>query len=100
MNSLHGVNLTEEDRLDLSRLNRRLNDDTEMAKYMNDKNTEENRRKFFREQFNSVLIGCVNERSDFFKKIEENQSIKNMICQMLYAGCQRNRPLTVLGDSE
>lgn len=100
VNRVHGVNLTEEDRLDLSRLHKRLNDDTEVAKYMNDKNTEENKRNFFTKQFNEMLIDYVNERFEFFKKMEDNKSMKSMICQMLYAGYQQNRPLMVLGDSK
>ncbi|MCY4263012.1 MAG: hypothetical protein OXC97_06870, partial [Candidatus Dadabacteria bacterium] len=100
VNRNYGMNLTDEDRLDLSRLNKRLNEDTEMAKYMNDKNTEENKRNFFKEQFNNMLIGYVNERFDFYKKIEENQSIKELICQTLYAGYKHNRPSMMPGDSE
>ena len=100
VNSLHGGNLTEEDRLDISRINKRLNDDTEVAKYMNDNNSEENKRNFFAKQFNDMLLGYVNERFDFYKKIEENQSIKDLICQMLYVGYQQNRLSMVLGDSE
>ena len=67
---------------------------------MNDDNSEENKKNFFREQFNTVLIDCVNEKLEFLKKIEENQSIKDLICQMLYAGYQQNRPSMVLGDSK
>lgn len=71
-----------------------------MAKYINDENTEENKKNFFTKQFDSMLIEYVNERFDFYKKIEENQSIKDLICQMLYAGYQQNTPSMVLGDSE
>ena len=46
VNRVHGVNLTDEDRLDLSRLSKRLGKDTEVAKYMNEDNTEENKKKF------------------------------------------------------
>lgn len=100
VNRVHGVNLTEEDRLDLFRLRKRLNDDAEVAKYMNEDNTEENKKNFFAKQFDSMLIDYVNERFDFYKKVGENQSIKDMICQMLYSGYQQDRPLMVLGDSE
>lgn len=100
VNRVYGVNLTEEDRLDLFRLRKRLNDDAEVAKYMNEDNTEENKRNFFAKQFDSMLIDYVNERFDFYKKVGENQSIKDMICQMLYSGYQEDRTLMVLGDSE
>ena len=67
---------------------------------MNDSNSEENKKSFFRRQFDDFMIDYVNERFEFFKKIEENQSIKNLICQMMYSDYQKNRPLMVLGDSE
>lgn len=67
---------------------------------MNEDNTEENKKNFFTKQFDSMLIDYVNERFDFYKKVGENQSIKNTICQMLYSGYQQDRPLMVLGDSE
>ena len=67
---------------------------------MNEDNTEENKRNFFAKQFDSMLIDYVNERFDFYKKVGENQSIKDMICRMLYSGYQQDRPLMVLGDSE
>ena len=89
VNRVHGVNLTDEDRLDLSRLSKRLGKDTEVAKYMNEDNTEENKRNFFTKQFNNMLIDYVNERFEFYKKMEDNQSIKNMICQMIYSNYQR-----------
>lgn len=100
VNKTHGVNLTDEDKLNLSRLNKRLNESPEVSKYMNDSNSEENKKSFFRRQFDDFMIDYVNERFEFFKKIEENQSIKNLICQMMYSDYQKNRPLMVLGDSE
>ncbi len=100
VNRVYGVNLTEEDRLNLSRLRQRLNDDDEVAKYMNEDNTEENKRNFFAKQFDSMLIDYVNERFDFYKKVGENQSIKDMICRMLFSSYQQDRPLMILGDSE
>ena len=69
-------------------------------KNMNDSNPEENKNNFFRRQFDDFMIDCVNERFEFFKKIEENQSIKNLICRMMYSDYKKNRPLMVLGDSE
>lgn len=55
--------------------------------------------------FNNYIQGyspnvLMDERFDFCKKVGENQSIRDMICRMLYSGYQQDRPLMVLGDSE
>jgi len=84
VNNTYGVNLTEEDRLDLSRLSKRLIEDPEVEKYMNGNNTEDNKRNFFKQQFEGMMIDYINERFDFYKKMDDNPSIKNMIFHMMY----------------
>ena len=89
VNRIHGVNLTDEDRLDLSQLNKQLNESQEVAKYMNDSNTEENKKNFFRKQFENMVIDYVNERFEFYKRMEDNQSMKNTICKIMFSGYQK-----------
>lgn len=84
VNNTYGVNLTEEDRLDLSRLSKRLIEDPEVQKYMKGDNTEDNKQSFFKQQFEGMMIDYINERFDFYKKIDDNPSMKNLIFQMLY----------------
>ena len=89
VNNTYGVNLTNEDRLDLSRLSKRLIDDPEVEKYMKGSNTEENKRNFFKEQFDGMMIDYINERFDFYKKMDDNPSMKNLIFQMMYSDYQK-----------
>jgi type I restriction enzyme R subunit len=84
VNNLYGVNLTDEDRLDLSRLSQKLIEDPEVGKYMNGNNTEDNKRNFFKQQFEGKMIDYVNERFEFYKKVDENPSMKNLIFQIMY----------------
>lgn len=84
VNTTYGVNLTEEDRLDLSRLSKRLIDDPEVQKYMKGDNTEDNKQSFFKQQFEGMMIDYINERFDFYKKMDDNPSMKNLIFQMMY----------------
>ena len=91
VNNTYGVNLTEEDRLDLSRLSKRLIDDPEVEKYMNGNNTEDNKRNFFKQQFEGMMIDYINERFDFYKKMDDNPSMKNLIFQMMYKNYQTQR---------
>ena len=91
LNNTYGVNLTEEDRLDLSRLSKRLIEDPEVEKYMNGNNTEDNKRNFFKQQFEGMMIDYINERFDFYKKMDDNPSMKNTIFQMMYKDYQTQR---------
>ena len=89
INKVYGVNLTEEDKLDLSNLNRRLIENTEIQKYMNDDNSEENKKNYFKKEFENLIVDYVNERFDFYKKMDDNQSMKNSILQMMYQNYQK-----------
>ncbi len=89
VNNTYGVNLTDEDRLDLSRLSKRLIEDNEIEKYMKGENTEDNKQNFFKEQFEIRMIDYVKERFDFYKKMDENREMKNFIFDMIYKDYQK-----------
>ena len=89
VNNVYGVNLTDEDRVDLSNLGKRLMDDPEVEKYMNGDNSEENKKTYFKQQFDGMMVDYVNDRFDFYKKMEDNQSMKNMILKMMYEDYQK-----------
>ena len=93
VNTTYGVNLTEEDKIDLSRLSQRLVEDPEVEKYMNGNNTEENKKNFFKQQFDGMMIDYINERFDFYKKMDDNPSMKSLIFQMMYKDYQTKGPL-------
>ena len=95
VNKTYGVNLTDEDKIDLSRLSQRLSQEPEVKKYMEGDNTEENKKNFFKEQFEGMMVDYINERFDFYKKMDDNPSMKNLIFQMMYKGYQ-NRDLIPL----
>ena len=96
VNTTYGVNLTEEDKLDLSRLSKKLIVDPEVSKFMKGDNTEENKKNFFKQQFNDVMVDYVNDRFEFYKKMDENQEMKNMIFQMMYSDYQKQHNSSVL----
>ncbi len=96
VNTTYGVNLTEEDRLDLSRLSKRLIDDPEVQKYMKGDNTEDNKQSFFKQQFEGMMIDYINERFDFYKKMDDNPSMKNLIFQMMYKDYKNQQGGTAL----
>ena len=84
VNNTYGNNLTDEDKVDLSRLNQRLIENPEIEKYMTANNSNENKRNFFKEQFEGMMVDYVHERLEFYKKMEDNPSMKDSIFQMIY----------------
>lgn len=93
INSVYGINMTEEDKVNLDRLKSRLADSGEVKKYMEGDNSEENKKNFFQQQFNDAMLDYVNDRFDFYKKMEDNKDMKHMIFQTMYADyLKTNKP--------
>lgn len=92
MNTKYGVNLTEDDRIDLSRLQKRLVENPEVEKYMNGDNTPANKKEYFKQMFEAMMVDLVTERFEFYKKMGDNPSMKNLIFDQLYKSytVQRN----------
>ncbi|MEK9695062.1 MAG: type I restriction endonuclease [Candidatus Poseidoniales archaeon] len=84
VNKTYGINLTDDDKVDIERLRDRLVTDPEIIKYMNGQNTEDNKKNFFRQQFDGMMVDYINERFEFYKKMDENPSMKNLIYKMMY----------------
>jgi hypothetical protein len=60
---------------------------------LNGNNTEENKKNFFKQQFDGMMIDYINERFDFYKKMDDNPSMKSLIFQMMYKDYQTKGPL-------
>jgi len=84
VNNTYGINLTDDDKVDIERLRDRLVSDPEIIKYMNGQNTEDNKKNFFKEQFDGMMVDYINERFEFYKKMDDNPSMKNLIFKMMY----------------
>jgi type I restriction enzyme R subunit len=91
VNTKYGVNLTEDDRIDLSRLRRRLVENPEVEKYMNGDNTDDNKKMYFKQMFEGMMVDFINERFEFYKKMEDNPSMKNLIFNQLYRSYHEQR---------
>ncbi|MBM4074901.1 MAG: type I restriction endonuclease subunit R, partial [Planctomycetes bacterium] len=91
VNEKYGVNLTEDDRIDLSRLRKRLAENPEVEKYMNGENTDDNKKMYFKQMFEGMMVDFINERFEFYKKMEDNPSMKNLIFNQLYRSYNEQR---------
>ena len=85
VNQTHGDLLTEDDKLNLFRLNKRLEDSAEISKYMSGDSSEENKKTFFRGECETGLTDLVSDGLDFYKKLEDHPEVKDMIFERLYA---------------
>lgn len=93
VNNTYGVNLTDDDKVDIERLKERMSSDPNLEKYMTGDNTEDNKKNYFKEQFDGMMVDYINERFEFYKKMEDNPSVKNMIFKMMYDNYGQSRRL-------
>ena len=84
INNAYGVELTDDDKIDLSRLKQKISESPDIDKYMSADNSPDNKRKFFNDELERLLLGYVNERFDFYQKVNENPAIKRIIFQTLF----------------
>jgi type I restriction enzyme R subunit len=85
INEKYGVNLSDEDKVDLERLKNKLQQNSEIKLYLNGENSEDSKKSFFSRQFENEFIDSVNERIEFYNKIEDNSEIKKYIIHKLYS---------------
>ena len=91
VNNTYGVNLTDDDKVDIERLKERMSSDPDLEKYMTGDNTEDNKKNYFKEQFDGMMVDYINERFEFYKKMEDNPSVKNMIFKIMYDNYSQQR---------
>ena len=86
VNERYGLNLTEDDRLNLERVEKGLSEDVNIRLYMGRRTvSRENKTVFFREQFDNRVLELINDSIEFYKTLEDNPSAKNTIFQYMLA---------------
>lgn len=83
INEVYGDQITEEDKIDLENMKKRVSTNIELHEVMNGENSETNKRHKFDEVMSSIILGYVNNRLDFYNKMEDPK-IKNFIGDLLY----------------
>ena len=91
VNGVHGLNLTEEHKVFLSGVKKRLEEDESIRQVLDGDNSEDNKRSFTMEKYDSQLIGLVQSNTEFYKQLMDNPAAKNMIFEMMYKGIQSNQ---------
>ena len=84
VNHLYGVELNKNDLNEIEEIEEALNLSSEIKNVMLGDNTDENKKAFLKRQFEKSILDLVTKNIDMFKKLESNQSAKNMIFQAIY----------------
>lgn len=82
VNDRFGNTLTDDDKIDLSNLDKRMQEDKELEVIWKGDSSDTNKNKFFEEKFNKIMLSYVNDRFSFYKKMEDEQ-IKSFIIKEL-----------------
>jgi type I restriction enzyme, R subunit len=81
LNENFGSDLNDDDRVNLEKMQTRLNEDKELRKVHLGDNTESNKRFAFNQAFDKVLQGLVDDSLEFYKKLTEpkrNEYVKRV----------------------
>jgi type I restriction enzyme R subunit len=90
INEMYGGQITDEDRVDLENMRKRIVENEELKSVMLGNNSESNKRHKFNEVMSSILLSYVNNRLDFYTRME-NPKIKNFIGDILFQDLVRMR---------
>ena len=88
INEVYGIELTEEDKVDLSNVSLRMNNNDELKSVMTGNNSESDKKDFFDKILKDEVSEYYGDRLDFYKKITNNK-IFPMILEGLYKDYKR-----------
>jgi len=89
LNSIYGVELRDEDKIDLQNVGKRLLEHEEMKKVMLGNNTEDVKKDYFTDLFKDNMTDYTGERLDFYKKVM-NDKVLPMLVDVMYNSYKSN----------
>jgi type I restriction enzyme R subunit len=88
INEVYGIELSEEDKLDLKNVSDRMEKNDELVSVMKGKNSEDDKRDFFNKVLKDEVSEYYGDRLDFYKKIM-NTKVFPMILDGMYKDYSR-----------
>lgn len=73
LNDTFGINLTEEDKVELQRMRERLNTNEELLTFFNPHNSRDNIRDRFNEEVDNELLEFINNKLELYNKLTEDR---------------------------
>ena len=83
LNDVHQTDFTEEDKVDMATIRRRVNEDEELRQVMEGDNTESNRHYKFGRVLDTILLDFVNNKVELYNKLSRPE-IKEYLKNRLY----------------
>jgi type I restriction enzyme R subunit len=87
INSVYGLDLRDEDKVDLQNVEKRMEKDDEMKKVFLGNNSEDVKQDFFEKQLKDKFVDYTGERLDFYKKVTEKR-VFDMLLNTMYQNYQ------------
>lgn len=87
LNETYGINLTEEDRVDLQRMKERVEGNDELMSFFNPNNARDDVRTKFDEEVDSELLNFINTKLELYNKLSEeaaNATFKRLWFNEIY----------------
>ncbi len=88
LNETYGLNLTEEDKVDIGRIKEKLEADAELKTVMNPQNSLDNIRIKFDKTVDALVLEFVNTKLDLYKKLSEPK-VNEMLKSKWFEGYQQ-----------
>jgi type I restriction enzyme R subunit len=79
LNSIFGVELRDEDKIDLEYVNKRVSEHEQMKKVMLGNNTEDVKKDFFMDLFKMNMTDFTGERIEFYKKVMDDKVLPLLV---------------------
>lgn len=89
INEIYGGQITEEDKIDIENMKKRVTTNEELQVVMSSDNSETNKRHKFDEVITSILLSYVNNRLDFYNKMDDPK-VRGVITDLLYNDLKNN----------
>lgn len=74
LNETYGLELTEEDKVELSKMRQRVVDDPELMSYFNKDNARDDVKKVFDERIDEELLDFINSKLELYNKLSEDRA--------------------------
>jgi type I restriction enzyme R subunit len=89
VNEKFGSTLTDDDKIDLGNLDKKLMENEKLREYWNGDNSESNKNKIFKDTIDDIMLSYVNDRFDFYKKMED-KNVYNYVIRTLRENYKKN----------
>jgi type I restriction enzyme, R subunit len=83
INSVYGVELGDEDKVDLEHVKSRMSKNEDMMKVMKGNNTDDVKKDYFKDLFKDMVIDYYGDRIDFYKKVMDDRVLP-MLMDVMY----------------